>query len=123
MLDFRFGQTEISIITGTKLNLSLSNKELNATDINEIGGKNLLNLELQHRFAPAIVNKTISADDFVKDGDSFATNKLTERFGDRNLSNLLRRHQISGTIDRQGRIMHVMMTRYASNENEQKSLQ
>lgn len=104
-----------SIITGTKLNLSLSNKELNATDINEIGEK-LVESGITASFAPAIVNKTISADDFVKDGDSFATNKLTERFGDRNLSNLLRRHQISGTIDRQGRIMHVMMTRYASNE-------
>lgn len=104
-----------SIITGTKLNLSLSNKELNATDINEIGEK-FVESGIAASFAPAIVNKTISADDFVKDGDSFATNKLTERFGDRNLSNLLRRHQISGTIDRQGRIMHVMMTRYASNE-------
>ena len=95
--------------------MSLSNKELNATDINKIGEK-LVEPGIAASFAPAIVNKTISADDFVKDGDSFATNKLTERFGDRNLSNLLRRHQISGTIDRQGRIMHVMMTRYASNE-------
>lgn len=112
---FQIGSDGNSIITGTKLNLSLSNKELNATDINEIGEK-LVESGITASFAPAIVNKTISADDFVKDGDSFATNKLTERFGDRNLSNLLRRHQISGTIDRQGRIMHVMMTRYASNE-------
>lgn len=112
---FQIGSDGNSIITGTKLNLSLSNKELNATDINEIGEK-LVESGIAASFAPAIVNKTISADDFVKDGDSFATNKLTERFGDRNLSNLLRRHQISGTIDRQGRIMHVMMTRYASNE-------
>lgn len=112
---FQIGSDGNSIITGTKLNLSLSNKELNATDINKIGEK-LVELGIAASFAPAIVNKTISADDFVKDGDSFATNKLTERFGDRNLSNLLRRHQISGTIDRQGRIMHVMMTRYASNE-------
>lgn len=112
---FQIGSDGNSIITGTKLNLSLSNKELNATDINEIGEK-LVEYGITASFAPAIVNKTISADDFVKDGDSFATNKLTERFGDRNLSNLLRRHQISGTIDRQGRIMHVMMTRYASNE-------
>lgn len=112
---FQVGSDGNSIITGTKLNLSLSNKELNATDINEIGEK-LVESGITASFAPAIVNKTISADDFVKDGDSFATNKLTERFGDRNLSNLLRRHQISGTIDRQGRIMHVMMTRYASNE-------
>ena len=112
---FQIGSDGNSIITGTKLNLSLSNKELNATDINKIGEK-LVEPGIAASFAPAIVNKTISADDFVKDGDSFATNKLTERFGDRNLSNLLRRHQISGTIDRQGRIMHVMMTRYASNE-------
>lgn len=112
---FQIGSDGNSIITGTKLNLSLSNKELNATDINEIGEK-LVESGITASFAPAIVNKTISVDDFVKDGDSFATNKLTERFGDRNLSNLLRRHQISGTIDRQGRIMHVMMTRYASNE-------
>lgn len=112
---FQIGPDGNSIITGTKLNLSLSNKELNATDINKIGEK-LVEPGIAASFAPAIVNKTISADDFVKDGDSFATNKLTERFGDRNLSNLLRRHQISGTIDRQGRIMHVMMTRYASNE-------
>ena len=112
---FQIGSDGNSIITGTKLNLSLSNKELNATDINEIGEK-FVESGIAASFAPAIVNKTISADDFVKDGDSFATNKLTERFGDRNLSNLLRRHQISGTIDRQGRIMHVMMTRYASNE-------
>lgn len=112
---FQIGSDGNSIITGTKLNLSLSNKELNATDINEIGEK-LVESGITASFAPAIVNKTISADDFVKDGDSFATNKLTERFGYRNLSNLLRRHQISGTIDRQGRIMHVMMTRYASNE-------
>ena len=112
---FQIGSDGNSIITGTKLNLSLSNKELNATDINKIGEK-LVESGIAASFAPAIVNKTISADDFVKDGDSFATNKLTERFGDRNLSNLLRRHQISGTIDRQGRIMHVMMTRYASNE-------
>ena len=112
---FQIGSDGSSIITGTKFNLSLSNKELNATDINEIGEK-LVEPGIAASFAPAIVNKTISADDFVKDGDSFATNKLTERFGDRNLSNLLRRHQISGTIDRQGRIMHVMMTRYASNE-------
>lgn len=112
---FQIGSDGNSIITGTKLNLSLSNKELNATDINKIGEK-LVEPGIAASFAPAIVNKTISADDFVKDGDSFATNKLTERFGDRNLLNLLRRHQISGTIDRQGRIMHVMMTRYASNE-------
>jgi hypothetical protein len=112
---FQIGSDGNSIITGTKLNLSLSNKELNATDINEIGEK-FVESGIAASFAPAIVNKTISADDFVKDGDSFATNKLTERFGDRNLSNLLRRHQISGTIDRQGRIMHIMMTRYASNE-------
>ena len=112
---FQIGSDGNSIITGTKLNLSLSNKELNATDINKIGEK-LVEPGIAASFAPAIVNKTISADDFVKDGDSFATNKLTERFGDRNLSNLLRRHQISGTINRQGRIMHVMMTRYASNE-------
>lgn len=112
---FQIGSDGNSIITGTKLNLSLSNKELNATDINKIGEKRV-EPGIAASFAPAIVNKTISADDFVKDGDSFATNKLTERFGDRNLSNLLRRHQISGTIDRQGRIMHVMMTRYASNE-------
>lgn len=112
---FQIGSDGNSIITGTKLNLSLSNKELNATDINKIGEK-LVEPGIAASFAPAIVNKTISADDFVEDGDSFATNKLTERFGDRNLSNLLRRHQISGTIDRQGRIMHVMMTRYASNE-------
>ena len=112
---FQIGSDGNSIITGTKLNLSLSNKELNATDINEIGEK-FVESGIAASFAPAVVNKTISADDFVKDGDSFATNKLTERFGDRNLSNLLRRHQISGTIDRQGRIMHVMMTRYASNE-------
>ena len=112
---FQIGSDGNSIITGTKLNLSLSNKELNATDINKIGEK-LVEPGIAASFAPAIVNKTISADDFVKDGDSFATNKLTERFGDRNLSNPLRRHQISGTIDRQGRIMHVMMTRYASNE-------
>lgn len=112
---FQIGSDGNSIITGTKLNLSLSNKELNATDINEIGEK-LVESGITASFAPAIVNKTISVDDFVKDGDSFVTNKLTERFGDRNLSNLLRRHQISGTIDRQGRIMHVMMTRYASNE-------
>ena len=112
---FQIGSDGNSIITGTKLNLPLSNKELNATDINKIGEK-LVEPGIAASFAPAIVNKTISADDFVKDGDSFATNKLTERFGDRNLSNLLRRHQISGTIDRQGRIMHVMMTRYASNE-------
>ena len=112
---FQIGSDGNSIITGTKLNLSLSNKELNATDINKIGEK-LVEPGIAASFAPAIVNKTISADDFVKDGDSFATNKLTERFGDRNLSNLLRRHQISGTIDRQGRIVHVMMTRYASNE-------
>lgn len=112
---FQIGSDGNSIITGTKLNLSLSNKELNATDINEIGEK-LVESGITASFAPAIVNKTISVDDFVKDGDSFATNKLTERFGDRNLSNLLRRHQISETIDRQGRIMHVMMTRYASNE-------
>lgn len=112
---FQIGSDGNSIITGTKLNLSLSNKELNATDINKIGEK-LVEPGIAASFAPAIVNKTISADDFVKDGDSFATNKLTERFEDRNLSNLLRRHQISGTIDRQGRIMHVMMTRYASNE-------
>lgn len=112
---FQIGSDGNSIITGTKLNLSLSNKELNATDINKIGEK-LVEPGIAASFAPAIVNKTISADDFVKDGDSFATNKLTERLGDRNLSNLLRRHQISGTIDRQGRIMHVMMTRYASNE-------
>ena len=112
---FQIGSDGNSIITGTKLNLSLSNKELNATDINKIGEK-LVEPGIAASFAPAIVNKTISADDFVKDGDSFATNKLTERFGDRNLSNLLRRHQISGTIDCQGRIMHVMMTRYASNE-------
>ena len=45
---FQIGSDGNSIITGTKLNLSLSNKELNATDINEIG-ENLLNLELQHR--------------------------------------------------------------------------
>ena len=111
---FQIGPDGNSIITGTKLNLSLSNKEF-ATDIKEIGEK-LVEPGIAVSFAPAIVNKTISADDFVKDGDSFATNKLTERFGGRNLSNLLRRHQISGTIDRQGRIMHVMMTRYASNE-------
>ena len=112
---FQIGPDGNSIITGTKLNLYLSNKELNVTGIKEIGEK-LVKSGISASFAPAIVNKTISADDFVKDGDSFATNKLTERFGDRNLSNLLRRHQISGTIDRQGRIMHVMMTRYASNE-------
>lgn len=112
---FQIGPDGNSIITGTKLNLSLSNKELNATDIKEIGEK-FIEPGIAASFAPAIVNKTISDDDFVKDGDSFATNKLTERFGNRNLSNLLRRHQISGTIDRQGRIMHVMMTRYASNE-------
>lgn len=112
---FQIGPDGNSIITGTKLNLYLSNKELNVTGIKEIG-KKLVKSGIAASFAPAIVNKTISADDFVKDGDSFATNKLTERFGDRNLSNLLRRHQISGTIDRQGRIMHVMMTRYASNE-------
>lgn len=112
---FQIGPDGSSIITGTKLNLSLSNKELNATDVKEFGEK-LIEPGITASFAPVVVNKTISADDFVKDGDSFATNKLTERFGDRNLSNLLRRHQISGTIDRQGRIMHVMMTRYASNE-------
>ena len=112
---FQIGPDGNSIITGTKLNLYLFNKELNVTGIKEIGEK-LVKSGIAASFAPAIVNKTISADDFVKDGDSFATNKLTERFGDRNLSNLLRRHQISGTIDRQGRIMHVMMTRYASNE-------
>ena len=112
---FQIGPDGNSIITGTKLNLYLSNKELNVTGIKKIG-KKLVESGIAASFAPAIVNKTISADDFVKDGDSFATNKLTERFGDRNLSNLLRRHQISGTIDRQGHIMHVMMTRYASNE-------
>ena len=112
---FQIGSDGNSIITGTKLNLSLSNKELNATDVKEFGEK-LIEPGITASFAPVVANKTISADDFVKDGDSFATNKLTERFGDRNLSNLLRRHQISGTIDRQGRIMHVMMTRYASNE-------
>ena len=112
---FQIGPDGNSIITGTKLNLSLSNKELNATDVKEFGEK-LIEPGITASFAPVVVNKTISADDFAKDGDSFATNKLTERFGDRNLANLLRRHQISGTIDRQGRIMHVMMTRYASNE-------
>ena len=112
---FQIGSDGNSIITGTKLNLSLSNKELNTTDVKEFGEK-LIEPGITASFAPVVVNKTISADDFAKDGDSFATNKLTERFGDRNLSNLLRRHQISGTIDRQGRIMHVMMTRYASNE-------
>ena len=73
---FQIGSDGNSIITGTKLNLSLSNKELNATDINKIGEK-LVEPGIAASFAPAIVNKTISADDFVKDGDSFATNKLT----------------------------------------------
>lgn len=36
---FQIGSDGNSIITGTKLNLSLSNKELNATDINKIGEK------------------------------------------------------------------------------------
>ena len=62
---FQIGSDGNSIITGTKLNLSLSNKELNATDINEIGEK-FVESGIAASFAPAIVNKTISADDFVQ---------------------------------------------------------
>lgn len=114
---FKIGADGKSIESGCGLNLSMIHGKIDNTCFKEedIAGK-IRTPGMTVSYAPAVMNNTLTGADFIQDGDTFSVNGLSERFGDRNISNLLRRHQITGTIDRQGRIMMVMMSRHTANE-------
>ena len=114
---FKIGADGKSIESGSGLNLSMIHGKIDNTYFKEgdIAGK-IRTPGMTVSYAPSVMNNTLTGADFIQDGDTFSVNGLSERFGDRNISNLLRRHQITGTIDRQGRIMMVMMSRHAANE-------
>ena len=114
---FKIGADGKSIESGSGLNLSMIHGKIDNTYFKEgdIAGK-IRTPGMTVSYAPSVMNNTLTGADFIQDGDTFSVNGLSERFGDRNISNLLRRHQITGTIDRQGRIMMVMMSRHTANE-------
>ena len=114
---FKIGADGKSIESGSGLNLSMIHGKIDNTYFKDgdIAGK-IRTPGMTVSYAPSVMNNTLTGADFIQDGDTFSVNGLSERFGDRNISNLLRRHQITGTIDRQGRIMMVMMSRHAANE-------